>query len=203
MTAATTVFLLRHAAHDRLDRLCGRMPGVPLGALGLRQAEQLGRRLRRDAVEAVYTSPIERCRQTAASLHLPAIPEDSLTEIDFGRWTGRDFATLSADPAWQRWNAARDVAQAPDGESMPAVRARLRAGLARLVATHAGGRIALVSHADIIRTAVLDLLDLPLQAYGRFEIDPASLSALVFWPGGGKVLTLNDTAHLASETALS
>ncbi len=56
----------------------------------------------------------------------------------------------------------------------------------------AGGACLLVSHAEPIRAALLGVLGLPLDAYGRLAIDPASLSSVELWPGGSRVLRLNE-----------
>ncbi|HST92145.1 MAG TPA: histidine phosphatase family protein [Brevundimonas sp.] len=127
----TTVYLVRHGVHDQLQgRLCGRNPGVTMGAEGLAQAEAAGRRLARAGVELVMTSPLERTRQTAepiaracrADLRI----EEDLLEIDFGDWNGRAFDSLQPDPLWRAWNADRDTARPPSGEAMVEVQARLR-----------------------------------------------------------------------------
>ncbi|MCG7359822.1 histidine phosphatase family protein [Roseomonas sp. ACRSG] len=199
---ALTLFLLRHAAHDRVgDLLCGRMPGVALGEAGRWQAARLARRFAPGALDALYTSPVQRCRETTAPLGASCGLEPGILpeaeEVDFGAWTGSRFAALEEDPHWRAWNHSRDTAAAPGGEGMAAVRARVQVLLAVLRARHPEGRVALVSHAEIIRTAILEVLGLPLQAYERLEVSPASISALALWPGGGRVLGLNDVAHLA------
>jgi probable phosphoglycerate mutase len=200
---ALTLFLLRHAAHDRVgDLLCGRMPDVALGETGRWQAARLARRFAPGALDALYTSPVQRCRETAAPLGASCglepciLPEAE--EVDFGAWTGRCFTALEEDPRWRAWNHSRDTAAVPGGESMAAVKGRVQALLEALLARHPEGRVALVSHAEIIRTAILQALSLPLQAYERLEVNPASISALALWPGGGRVLGLNDVAHLAA-----
>ena len=195
---AATLFLLRHAAHSRVgSTLCGRMPGVMLGEEGHRQARALAERLSDEAVEAVYSSPLERARETAApiavQLGLDAQIEVGVTEIDFGHWTGRDFASLEGDPDWTRWNAERGTARPPSGESMGEAQARALGALERLRARHPEGRIAVVSHADVIKSVLAATLGLALDGIGRFEIQPASISALALWPGGGKVLSMNET----------
>jgi probable phosphoglycerate mutase len=199
-----TVFLLRHAAHDRVgDLLCGRMPGVALGETGRWQAARLARRFPPGRLDALYSSPVQRCRETAVALGatcgLDAAILPEAEEVDFGDWTGHGFAALEADPRWRDWNRSRDTAAAPGGESMPALRARVLALLEGLQSWHPEGRIALVSHAEIIRTAILQILGLPMQAYERLEVGPASISTLALWTGGGRLLGLNDVAHLASE----
>ncbi len=204
---AATVFLVRHAAHDRVDRvLCGRMPGVGLGEAGRRQAEALARRFAAPGsgggVDAVWTSPLQRARETAepiaARLGLRARASDALCEIDFGAWTGRAFDDLRDDPRWRRWNEARGSgARPPGGESMAEAQARAMAEVERARAEHPDGAVALVSHGDVIKAVLAGVLGLSLDAHARFEISPGSVSALAVWDGGGKVLSMNEAAAVA------
>ncbi|KAA2211942.1 histidine phosphatase family protein [Teichococcus oryzae] len=203
---AMTLFLLRHAAHDRVaDTLCGRMPGVALGGAGLAQADALAARLHGEGIEALYTSPVQRCHETAApigrALGLDPLVDDALTEIDFGDWTGRRFTELLDDPQWRHWNSARDDAAPPCGESMRAAQRRVMGWITAAHDRHPDGRVAMVSHGDVIKAALCFFLDLPLQAYERFDIAPASLSALVVWQGGGRVLCLNEQPPAKTEMA--
>lgn len=196
---AATVFLVRHAAHDRVDRvLCGRMPSVGLGDAGRRQAEALARRFAADGggADAVWTSPLERARETAepiaARLGLRAHGSDALCEIDFGEWTGQAFDALGDDPRWRRWNEARADERPPGGESMVEAQARALGEVERARATHPDGRVVLVSHGDVIKAVLAGVLGLSLGAHARFEISPGSVSALAVWPGGAKVLSMNE-----------
>ena len=196
---AATIYLVRHAAHDRVDRvLCGRMPGVGLGRTGLRQAEALARWFAgRAPVAAVWTSPVQRARETAGPvagrLGLPVRDSDALCEIDFGDWTGRSFDELRDDPRWRRWNEARGGERPPGGESMVEAQARAMGELDRAREEHPDGGVVLVSHGDVIKAVLAGVLGLSLDAHARFEISPASVSALAVWDGGGKVLSMNET----------
>ncbi|MBR0654173.1 histidine phosphatase family protein [Plastoroseomonas arctica] len=191
-----TLFLLRHAAHDRVDRvLCGRMPGVSLGAAGLHQASLLGAALQRHAPDALFTSPLERSRMTADvlgdMLNLTAQVSPELTEIDCGEWTGREFAELREDPRWLRWNSERAASRPPGGETMAEAGERVLDFARTLRRRYPNGVVALVSHADVIKAALAAVLGLTLDAHDRFDIAPASISTLVLWEGGGKVVGLN------------
>jgi probable phosphoglycerate mutase len=172
------------------------MPDVALGALGHIQAEALGIRLRDEGIQALYSSPIQRCLETARvighSLALSPLQAEAANEIDFGAWTGRDFASLAGDPLWERWNTHRDTAAPPGGETMVSAASRIMSLLEVVRQRHPEGRIAVVSHGDVIKAALGRYLGLPLQAYGRFDIDPGSISALALWEGGGKVLQMNE-----------
>jgi len=196
---STTVYLVRHTAHDRVDRvLCGRMPGVGLGEAGRRQAEALaGWFAGKAPVDAVWTSPVQRARETAepiaGRLGLPVRPSDALCEIDFGAWTGQGFDALRDDPRWRRWNEARGSERPPGGESMAEAQARAMAGVERAREEHLDGAVVLVSHGDVIKAVLVGVLGLSLDAHARFEISPASVSALAVWDGGGKVLRMNES----------
>lgn len=191
------VLLVRHGMHDRLGHtLCGRMPDVNLGEAGKAQARTLGRHLSRDGVTCVQTSPLERCRQTAAILAEPLSARletaPGVAEIDFGCWTGRRFEDLLSDPAWRVWNESRDDARAPGGESAREAQARALRHIGGLREQSRDGVIAVVSHADVIKAILCHALGLPLQAYARFEISPGSVSRLLLRDDGAVVASMNE-----------
>nr|WP_205520635.1 histidine phosphatase family protein [Propylenella binzhouense] len=191
------MFLVRHAAHGDLGRvLSGRRAGIGLAEHGTEQARRLAHRLKRDPVAAIVTSPIERAAETAAiigeALGVPPATDDAFTEVDFGAWTGRSFESLRDDPECRLWNEARSRARPPGGESIHEVQHRAVAALERLRAAYTGLAVVVVSHGDVIRAALAHYLGLPLDNLLRFEISPASLSALVVGDWGGKVLSVNE-----------
>ncbi|SDE45767.1 histidine phosphatase family protein [Belnapia rosea] len=194
---ATTIFLVRHAEHELLGRvLCGRMPGVSLGEAGRQQALRLGGRLQREGLAALYTSPLARTRETAAVIGqqcgFAADIATEFEEIDFGRWTGASFDRLNPDPAWQSWNAERASGRPPGGESMAEAQARAVAGVRRIEALHPEASVAIVSHADVIKSVLAWCLGLSMDFHARFEIGPASVSAMAMWGTGAKVLWMNE-----------
>jgi broad specificity phosphatase PhoE len=191
----TNVFLVRHGAHAELGRvLTGRGAGVPLTADGRAEAEAVAERLGREQVRAVHTSPRERAVETAsiiaARLGIAIEIVEALDEIDFGGWSGRSFASLAGDPAWQQWNAHRGSAATPDGETMAAAVARAAGHVTSLVAD--GGGVVCVSHCDIIRGLIADTIGLPLDNLLRFDIDTASLSTLMVGDWGRRVVSMNE-----------
>jgi probable phosphoglycerate mutase len=172
------------------------MPGVSLGEMGRAQAARVAERLSGERLGALYASPLERAQETAAPIgaatHLPVETAPGLNEIDVGTWTGRPFGELAPDPRWQSWNAERAHGQAPGGETMQGVQDRVLRELEAIRRRHSGERVAAVSHCDVIKAALCGVLGLSLDRYGAFEIEPASVSAIVLWEGGGKVLSLNE-----------
>jgi broad specificity phosphatase PhoE len=195
----TTFYLVRHAAHDNVGGfLAGRLPGVHLGADGRAQAARLGQRMARERFDAIFASPRERTQETAAAIvaarePMPIETAAELDEVDFGSWSGNGWDVLNQDPAWRNWNSVRSMARTAGGESMLDVQLRVVGLLERLRQRFPDGRVVLVSHADIIKTAVSYVLGLPIDAWARLEVSPASISTIVVGEWGGKLHTLNET----------
>ncbi|AWB23405.1 histidine phosphatase family protein [Methylobacterium currus] len=161
----TTFFLVRHAAHGRLGRiLCGRMPGVTPGREGKARGEALAARLAGEGLAAVYASPLERAQETAApiaaraGLAVGTLP--ALNEIGFGARAGQSFDALHGDPARAGWNQARHVTRPPGGETVLEAQGRVMRGLEDLGARYGEARLALVSHADVIKLVIAHALGL-------------------------------------------
>jgi probable phosphoglycerate mutase len=195
------LLLVRHAAIDGLGvRIPGRTPGISLNELGKVQAHCLARRLGRLPVSAVYSSPMERARQTAdavaAAMRLPLHVMQELDELDFGDWTGRSLRELQPLPEWQSFNASRNAAVIPGGENMLQLSRRAASAIAKIRAEHPLDCVVLISHADWIRAAVASQLSLPLDALRGFEIGPASVTILQVENGSARILRWNDTGDL-------
>ena len=193
----TTFFLVRHATHSRLDHvLAGRMPGIHLDDRGIAQAQRLARRLSREGVTAVHSSPRERAIETAREIALSVAGEitvePAIDEIDCGEWTGCTFDQLRTDPRWTLWNSARSTASIPSGESMAEVQQRALHYLGRQADREPEGRIVSVSHGDVIKAALLGCIGASLDRIGRIEISPAGVSTVVVGDWGYKVLSVNE-----------
>jgi broad specificity phosphatase PhoE len=194
---STTVFFVRHGAHDRLGRiLCGRMEAVSISERGMAQAHAAARRLGTERIGAVYVSPMIRAAETAnpiaASHDLKPQTEEALDEIDLGAWTGALFDDLDHAPEWDWWNAARGQNRPPGGESMLEVQLRIANWMEAARRRHADQAIVAVSHGDVIKAALCHALGLCLDHHGRIEVDPGSISTIVVAPWGLKVHSINE-----------
>ena len=192
----TTFALIRHASHALLGHtIVGRLPGVQLSARGLREAEALASRLAGWPIQALYSSPLERARATAAAiadrLRLEVQAADELNEIDYGAWTNRTLADLRQIPEWRRFNLFRSGSRIPGGESMVEVQDRMLQLIERLCCVHPEQTVALVGHGDVIKAALAYYLGVPLDLFGRIELSPASLSVIRVEPHGPQVLLIN------------
>lgn len=194
---AATILLIRHAEHVEFDRcLSGRRAGVALSERGRAQAAALGRRLADAGIARVECSPLERTRDTAAAIaeaaSLPApVAVEALLEIDMGEWSGRALDGFGDDPAWRAWNTARSTARTPGGESMRQAQARIVGHVRATALDHEGQVVAAVTHSDMIRAVVADVLGLSLDNLLRFDIEPASVTTLVMGDWGARLVSLN------------
>ena len=154
------------------------------------------------SVKAIYASPLERARETAAAiskaLQLAVRIERGLLECDFGEWTGCQLADLAKLPEWQKVQRHPSGFRFPKGESFAELAARVASTIERLVALHPGEVIVAVSHADPIKIALGDALGQPLDLMQRTMVSPCSVSAVAYGEGPPMVLALNSTGELAS-----
>ena len=191
--------LIRHGLSDAVGRwLAGRREGVPLNPAGRQQAEQLSAALRWAPLTAIYTSPLERAVDTArpiARVHeLTVETREALTEMDFGAWTGKSFAELSASPDWQAFNSDRCHACPPGGEPLVEVQRRIVEELVGLSRQHAGQVIAVVTHAELIRCAIASFEGCSLDDVRALEISPAHVSTVGIAAGVRRVLSIDTHA---------
>jgi probable phosphomutase (TIGR03848 family) len=197
----TTVLLVRHGQTPTTGKvLPGRARGLHLADEGRRQADIAAARIAELVrVDAVYSSPLERAKETAAPIaagrSLKTIVERGLFECDFGDWTGRELAKLMKLPEWQTVQRAPSMFRFPNGESFTEMQTRMVSTLDRLRAAHPGGTIVCVSHADTIKAAVAHALGTHLDLFQRIVISPASISAIVWGTGGPAVLAVNSTGR--------
>lgn len=202
--AATTLVLLRHATTPATGRrLGGRTPGVHLDAPGRAQAEAAARRLAALSVSAVYSSPLERTRETAAAVArshgLRVRIERGLLEVDYGSWTDRPLGQLRRRALWATIQRTPSRVTFPGGESIRAAQQRAVEATERIASAHPGGTVVLVSHADVIKAVIAHHLGLGLDLFQRLVISPASSSVLVLPEGGAPALvSMNDTSDPAT-----
>jgi broad specificity phosphatase PhoE len=198
-----TVFhLLRHGEPAVFGRLNGRLPGVGLSEKGRAEAAMQAGRLAGEKIEAIYSSPLQRTRETAEiiseRLGLPIRYREDVIEIDYGEWTGLTFDDIRRDERWQLWSRSRSIAAVPGGESWRQVQERVVGALFDLRQAHPDGSVAIVSHGDVIRAALLFALGMPLDFYSRIEIAFASLSTIRLDGAGIRVSGLNEWPRLPS-----
>lgn len=162
--------------------LFGRVLDPPLDENGEAQAQALGAHLRSLPDLVIQASPRRRAHQTAAAIARQLAAEvetvPAMDEVDFGSWGGQEFAALAADPRWREWNEHRGNASTPAGDGIAAVQARAVNHLRRLHDRLPARTVAIVTHAEIIRSVLLYCEGAAPDQYHRIRISPASLTTL-------------------------
>lgn len=205
----TTILLVRHGTTPTTGQsLPGRAPGLHLADEGVRQAERAGERLAELVrVDALYCSPLERTRETAApigrAIGLRPKVERGLLECDFGDWTGAKLKDLFKLPEWRTVQKAPSTFRFPNGESFIEMQVRIVGALDRLRERHPGGTIVCVSHADPIKAAVAHAMGTHLDLFQRIVISPCSISAFAWSADGPVALTVNSIGGSLRELAPS
>ncbi len=205
----TLVVLVRHGQTSTTGKvLPGRAKGLHLSETGIGQAQAAAGRLALlPKVHAVYASPLERTRETAApiakAVGVRTRTTKGLLECDFGDWTGAKLSDLMKRPEWRTVQSAPSTFRFPGGESFVEMQSRITGELDQLAARHPGETIVCVSHADPIKAAVAHAAGTHLDLFQRIVISPCSITPILMGHGAPVVLAVNSTGDDLSTLAPS
>jgi broad specificity phosphatase PhoE len=196
------LILLRHGETEfnRADVFRGRVD-LPLNRRGKRQAQSAAAYLSHLSFQAFYSSPLRRSVETASAVAEPHGGKvetlDSFIDVDYGMWSGKsvDEVREGWPEVFRLWVEDPGKVTFPGGESMPAVRRRLKAGLERLAHDHSG-RVLLVGHKLINRLIICIVLGLPTSGIWRVDQANGAINVITRDQGGWMLRRMNDTAHL-------
>ncbi len=196
----TVVLLVRHGQTPTTGKLLpGRAGGLHLSETGQGQAKAVGERLAGvKKIAAIYASPLERTRETAAAISaavgVKVTTDKGLLEVDIGDWTGQELKTVRKAPEWKQVHSYPSGFRFPGGESFLEMQTRIVSTIDRLRTAHPGQTIVAVSHADTIKAAVAQALGTHLDLFQRIVISPCSVTAIAYGDGGPTVLSVNSTS---------
>jgi probable phosphoglycerate mutase len=203
---STELFLVRHGTSaDSVEgesfELVEGQGDPPLSEVGRHQAEQLALRLANEPFDGLYVTTLRRTAETAAPLvertGLGPVVEADLREVFLGEWEGgllRQKA-VDQDPMFERVMREQRWDVVPGAESREAFGSRLRRGIERIAAEHAGGRVLVFSHGAAIGEILAQATG--SEPFAFVGADNTSISRLVVSPERWVVRGYNDTAHLA------
>lgn len=208
MPAVTRVLAIRHGetAWNVDARIQGQLD-IPLNELGRWQAARVAQTLAGETIDAIYTSDLQRARQTAQpiadAMGLPLGLEQGLRERRFGAFEGLLYPEIQArwpDGA-KRWST-REPAYAPEGggESLIDFYARVVDTASRLAAAHAGQSIVLVAHGGVMDCLYRAATRVDLQQHRSWKLVNAALNRLLYTPDGFTLVGWNDVGHLEPDT---
>jgi probable phosphomutase (TIGR03848 family) len=199
----TTLLLLRHGrtSSNTSGVLAGWTAGIGLDEVGQAQAAAVAQRLAPVPLDAVVTSPLQRCQETASVVLASrngstATVDERFGECRYGDWTGRPIKELVKDPLWKvvQLHPSAAVFPGADGEGLAQTQARAVAAVREWNATLGPDATWLVcSHGDVIKAIVADALGMHLDQFQRIIADPCSLTVIRYTETRPFVLRVNDT----------
>ncbi len=197
----TLVLLVRHGQTPTTGKLLpGRAPGLHLSETGQAQAQAVAERLADSKISAIYASPLDRTRETAAplaaALGMKVKIDKGLLEADIGDWTGQELKVVAKTPEWKIVHSYPSGFRFPGGESFVEMQTRIVSALDRLRRAHPGETIVAVSHADTIKAAVAHALGTHLDLFQRIVVSPCSVTAISYGDGGPTVLSVNSVGDV-------
>lgn len=201
--SVTRIVAVRHGetAWNRETRIQGHTD-IPLSEHGLWQAEQVGRALADEGLQAIYSSDLIRAADTARAIArhaaLPLNLDTGLRERHFGRFEGltHDEIMAAHPEEGRRWRE-RDPAYGPlGGETLIDFHARVIAACQRLAALHPGQTIALVAHGGVLDCFYRAATHVGLEAPRSWKITNASVNRLLLSDEGFSLVGWADTRHL-------
>ena len=196
------LLLIRHALTPHVGhKLSGWSSGVHLSDEGRAQAARLTGRLHDVQIDTIYSSPLDRAVETAQPIakdhKLRVRQREEIGEVKYGELEGKSLRTLAKGKLWAKLQTWPSDIRFPGGESLRETQARAVEAIERLRAEHPKQNVAVVSHGDWIRLSVAHYLGVHIDLYRRINVDPASVSAILFFELMPVVQVVNETGDLS------
>ncbi len=198
------LYLVRHGETDWNTE--GRLQGqsdTPLSPAGIAQAYKLAARLARESIDAIWSSDLQRARQTAEIIAKPHGLEVNvspvLREASFGLWEGlteSEILERGDEELWRSYRANSVKHRPPEGELLEEICERMLGIVNRIKSAHPSGTVIVVGHGGSLRAILCDALGSPIPAWRRLSLSNACLNLIEYWDSGPIVKLLNDTCHL-------
>jgi probable phosphoglycerate mutase len=203
MQDPTRIFLLRHGqtAWNAEARIQGQLD-IPLDATGLWQAERLALALQDEGIQALFSSDLQRARQTAAPLaaviNVAVQVDAALRERGFGHFEGSTYAEIEA--RWPedtlRWRLREPDFGPGGGEPLQAFYERSVQAVQTLAERHAGQTLAVVAHGGVLDCLYRAACHIDLRAPRTWQVANATINRLLWTPEGFSLVGWNDAGHL-------
>ena len=205
------IVLLRHAhsVANEKNLLAGRTPGIALSKTGRDQALQLVNRLGAITFDEIAVSPMQRCRETidpwltSSDGKSRVVTDDSISEVDYGSWSGKSLASLRRKSQWKVVQDFPSQMVFPEGESLLEMQGRALSGFYRLNSVKGKGPRLLVSHGDVIKSIVAHCLGMHLDQFQRLVIEPASITIIDTDNGMSRLVRFNDAKGFLTSSSSS
>jgi phosphoserine phosphatase len=203
---STTILLIRHGetAWNRRKVFRGTYD-IPLNENGRNQAHLVAEALKSHQIDAVYTSPLSRARETAelviSSHGVDVITDSRLLDFSYGDWTGLEDAEVAKrwPKEYKAWTSQPETLRVPGGDTLEEIFQQSFGAMEELAAKHDGQTIALFAHRVVNKLLVLGALGLKLDRFGFIRQDNCCMNEFKRIENGYVIISVNDTSHLYRE----
>lgn len=199
----SVIYLIRHGETKwNLEERFQGITNTELTKNGIDQGKKLAERLKEINIENIYTSPLDRAKITAELIGTETkkdiIITDDFKEISFGDWEGLTTTEIADKYEWSgKWLVNPELYQIPNADNLLDEKIRLKNRLTEIAEKNQRDAPNLiVSHAGVIRLAILGAMDLPLSYYWRLTFGNTCINILEYHKGRFILKCLNDTSHL-------
>ena len=204
------LILVRHGetSWNKERRVQGSDSDIELNDTGLEQARKVANFLKNEPINVIFSSPMQRARATAeaiASYHqVPVEFDQGLKELNVGELEGMSATNLRTtfSQFLMQWWQDGGATKLPSGESLIELQQRAWKVIERLLERYKTSpehntetTVVVVSHYFITLAIIIKALNLPLDFFPKFKLDPGGVSILEFRDYGTRLLTFNDTSH--------
>ncbi len=208
---ATRILAIRHG--ETLWNVDTRIQGhlnIDLNETGRWQAERVGHALAEEPIQAIYSSDLRRAFETAQAIAtaparltartptpLQVTPHLQLRERHFGHLQGKTWAEIETEHSEEckLWRG-RDPHWAPTGgESLTALRERIRQSVDALASQHMGGQIVLVAHGGVMDALYRLATNQSVEAPRTWHLGNAAINRLLWTPQGLSLVGWGDVSH--------
>ncbi len=204
------LILVRHGetSWNKERRVQGSDSDIELNDTGLEQARKVANFLKNEPINVIFSSPMQRARATAeaiASYHqVPVEFDQGLRELNVGELEGMSAVNLRTtfSQFLMQWWQDGGATKLPSGESLIELQQRAWKVIERLLERYKTSpehntetTVVVVSHYFITLAIVIKALNLPLDFFPKFKLDPGGVSILEFRDYETRLLTFNDTSY--------
>ena len=201
----TTIYLIRHGQTDwNKKKIFRGRADVPLNEYGRKEAEALSRHLENVRVDACYSSPLSRARETAEIVARPhsldVMIDEGIIDVDYGEWQGISDKEVDKrfTEIYRRWVERPHHTKFPGGESLAMVKKRSLVSLERIRVGHPDGVVLVVAHRVVTKVVMCALLGLGNAAFWRIRQDNCAYNVIELAGDGAVVVAMNDTCHMSA-----
>jgi broad specificity phosphatase PhoE len=205
----TRIILARHGNTPwNKDKIFRGSKDIPLDEQGREEAAALGEWLKDEVIQAAYTSPLSRSRDTAQAVarhhNLEVQDLPGLADLNYGDWEGvalKDVKVKYGD-LYRQWETAPHTVRFPHGETLEEMRTRALAAVDQVVQRHLDQTALLVAHRAVNKVLIAALIGLDNAHFWRIAQDTTCFNRfhLMEAPQGGSkiwyIISINDTGHL-------